>query len=114
MTNAKTFVWTFGLCLLGSGAMAFAESKTAPVPSCTHEHCPIRTAHELSDIKVELTQKGATIQLTAKRAEDVSKLQESAQEIAAALSGGNCMMHMAYGAMHEHPRAHGQPKADTK
>lgn len=109
MTNAKTFAWAFGLCLFGSGALAIAQTKPAPA-MC--DHCPMKAASELSDIKVELTKTGAIIRLTSKRPEDLSKVQESAQEIASALSSADCMMHGKGGMHHhEHDHAHMAPPA---
>jgi len=69
-------------------------------------------AAELSDIKVELTKQGAVIQLVAKRSEDVSKLQQRAQQIAEHLKSGGCPMHAGHGGMHH--QGHHNPPSDAK
>jgi hypothetical protein len=68
-------------------------------------------AAELSDIKVELTKQGAVIQLVAKRAEDVSALQQHAQKLAETLKSGECPMHAGHGGMHQHKHAQPTPSA---
>jgi hypothetical protein len=69
-------------------------------------------AAELSDIKLESTKQGATIVLVAKRAEDIAKVQESARQIAAMLSGQECPEHAGRGGMHHH--GHQQPAQNPK
>jgi hypothetical protein len=104
MMNAKTCAWSLVLCSLGTGALAVAQSNR-PTASAS-EQCPMKKASELSDIKVELSKNGAIIRLSAKRAQDVNAVQESAQEIAAALSGGDCLMHSDKECMQHHKHEH--------
>jgi hypothetical protein len=64
-------------------------------------------AASLATIKVEQTKQGAVIQLVAKKPEDVSKVQQSAQQMATMLSSGSCPMHAAHGGgMHGHGHEH--------
>lgn len=105
MTNAKTFAWSLVLCSLGTGALAVAQSNQPAAAASAGEKCPMMAAAELSDIKVELTKTGAVIRLNAKRTQDVSAVQESAQQIAAAFSGGDCLMH-GHGECMRHHHGH--------
>ena len=123
MTNGKWLAWSLVLCSLGTGALAVAQSNQPPATAGACEgcdKCPMKTASELSDIKVELTKNGATIRLTAKRAQDVSTVQESAQQMAAALSSGKCLMHgdheckQNHNHMHGHGHEHDKAAKDAK
>ena len=104
MKKVQTTVWAAALCLGGFGAYASAQPKAATETECSHE-CPMHNAAELSDIKVEQTKQGAVIHLVAKRAEDVNKVQQSAQKLASMLNSKNCPMHPHHGGM-EHPHKH--------
>jgi hypothetical protein len=104
MKKIQTTAWAVALCLGGFGAYAVAQPKPAANMACSHE-CPMHEAAELSDIKVEQTKEGAVIRLVAKRPEDVSKVQQSAQKLAGMLSGKDCPMHAHHGGM-EHQHKH--------
>ena len=112
MTSTKTVTWLIAAIMLGYATFTLAEPK-APM-AC--DQCPMKAAAELSEIKVELTKDGATIRLRARRTEDLSKVQESAQQIAAALSGGDCMMHASHHCNHRHMHGHqhGSAAPDAK
>ena len=106
MHKVQTTVWVIALCLGGFGAYAVAQPKEAAQMECSHE-CPMHEAAELSDIKVEQTKQGAVIHLVAKRAEDVSKVQQNAQKMATMLKGQPCPMHSHQGGMqHQHQHKH--------
>ena len=114
MKNTKTTMWLVTLGSLAVGTFALAQPKPAEPTAC--DQCPMKAAAELSDIKVELTKDGALIRLRARRAEDLSKVQQNAQQLATALSRGDCMMHAGehgthghgHGAGHGHGPGHGQ------
>ena len=102
MRKVQTTVCIIALGLGGFGAYAVAQPKPAAQMECSHE-CPMHDAAELSDIKVEQTKQGAVIHLVAKRPEDVSKVQQSAQKLASMLNGKDCPMHGQHGGMpHQH------------
>jgi hypothetical protein len=103
MTTAKKMTWILAVCSLSFATFTFAQPK-GPA-AC--DQCPMRATSELSEVKVEMTKDGATIRLRAKRAEDVTKVQEAAQQVAAALSGGDCMMHASHHCDHGHKHGHG-------
>lgn len=102
-TITKTITSLIAACTLGYATFTLAEGK-AP-PAC--DQCAMKAVAQLSEIKVELTKDGATIRLRARRLEDLSKVQESAQQLAAALSGGDCMMHASHDCQHGHMHGHG-------
>jgi hypothetical protein len=106
MTKAKTLSWVAALCVTGLGAYAFADEPKSAA-ACGSE-CPMHQAAELSTIKVEQTKQGAVIQLIAKKPEDVAKVQQSAQQMAAMLSSGACPMHAAHGGGMHHMHGHEQ------
>jgi hypothetical protein len=103
MTTAKTITWIVAVCTLGYATFTLAQTKASP--AC--DQCPMKATAQLSEIKMELTKDGATIRLRARRAEDVSKVQENAQQITAALSSGDCMMHASHHCNHENKPGHG-------
>lgn len=103
MTNVKKLSWAAALCLVGYAGYSVAQPK--PGMPCG-DGCPMHEAAELSNIKVEQTKQGAVIQLIAKRPEDVAKVQQSAQQLAAMLSSGECPMHAAHADMHPHHHHH--------
>lgn len=102
MTDSKLLAWSLMLCSFGAGALAVAQSN-GPAAMAS-EHCPAKIAAELSDIKVELTKSGATLRLTARRRQDVSTVQESAQQIAAVLSSGECLVDPEHSCMKNQPK----------
>ena len=64
---------------------------------------------------MEQTKQGAVIQWIAKRPEDISKVQQNAQQLATLLSSGSCPMlhegmHLEHGQAQQHPA----PPATTK
>ena len=124
MNKNLTMSCVIALSFLGIGCHATVPPRHAQATACQHEcpmhqapghgeghACPMHQAAALSDIKVQSTDAGAVIELVAKRPEDASKVQESAQQMAAMLSGG-CPMHGAHGAAHHHHHAH--PAATQK
>lgn len=110
MKSVHTIVATFAISLGGFGAYALAQPKPAANMECSHE-CPMHDAAALSDINVEKTKQGAVIHLVAKRAEDISKVQDSAQKMAGMLKGEPCPMHKHHAGMqHQHKHAGPQGK----
>ncbi|HET8937530.1 MAG TPA: hypothetical protein VFN67_29005 [Polyangiales bacterium] len=105
MQKVRTSVLLIALCLGGFGTYAVAQPKAAADMECSHE-CPMHEAAELSDIKVEQTKQGAVIHMVAKRAEDVSKVQQSAQKLANMLGGQHCPMHAHHGGKEGHQHKH--------
>jgi hypothetical protein len=56
------------------------------VPMACGQECPMQQALGSTDIQVENTKLGATVQLVAENAADVAKVQELARHIAAHLA----------------------------
>jgi len=107
MTKATKLSWAAALCITGFGAYSYAQPQ--PGAAACGDACPMHQAAALSDVKVEQTKQGAVIKLVAKRPEDVAKVQQSAQQMAAMLSSGSCPMHAAHagnGDMHQHHHQH--------
>jgi D-lyxose ketol-isomerase len=105
MHKVLSTIGVAALCAAGFAAYAVAQPKAAQM-QCSHE-CPMHGAAELSDIKVEQTKQGAVIHLVAKRAEDVGKVQQSAQKLMGMLNGQQCPMHAHHGGMQHGGMHHG-------
>lgn len=112
MNKTQTLSSIAALCLVSIGTYAWAEPKHGAEMGCDHE-CPMHQAAALSDVKVEQTKQGAVIQFIAKRPEDISKVQQNAQQLATMLSSASCPM-MHEGMQHEHEHKHQAPPATTK
>lgn len=107
MSYLRTITCLAALSLLGIACHSNPPPQHAAATACPHQ-CPMHEAAALSDVKVQTTEAGATIELVAKRPEDASKVQQHAQQMAAMLSSGQCPMHGAQGGMHHEHHQHHQ------
>jgi hypothetical protein len=93
-----------------------ASPAKAPGPQGMHMgsgECPMHELASIADAKIEPTPQGAVIRLTAKRSEDIAKVQELAQHVAGCMTGSECMMHEHAAHGHGHGGMMMQPSAAT-